>query len=75
MRDVTSASGTAGITHREKDNIAAAKGDNGRNSDNTLIEQYLGWEPDTRLRDGMARTCAWIHDEYMAKYQAGVTTA
>ena len=64
----------AGITLDRHYNLDAPKGVNGRNSDNTLIQQYLGWEPDTRLRDGMARTYAWIHDEYMAKYGAGVTT-
>jgi nucleoside-diphosphate-sugar epimerase len=38
--------------------------------DNTEIRQYLGWEPGTRLRDGRAKTYAWIHDEYHAKYGA-----
>ncbi len=65
----------AGIKLNRNYNLDAPKGVNGRNSDNTLIKQYLGWEPDTRLRDGMAKTYAWIHDEYMAKYGAGVTTA
>jgi nucleoside-diphosphate-sugar epimerase len=48
--------------------LDAPKGVNGRNSDNTLIEKLLGWEPSTRLRDGMERTYRWIHDEYVAKY-------
>ena len=65
----------AGIKLNRQYNLDAPKGVNGRNSDNTLIKQYLGWAPDTRLRDGMAKTYAWIHDEYMAKYGAGVTTA
>jgi nucleoside-diphosphate-sugar epimerase len=39
---------------------------NGRNSDNTLIRQYLGWEPGTRLRDGLEKTYAWIYDQYVA---------
>src|SRR5881227_2556019 len=37
-------------------NLKAPKGVNGRNSDNTLIQKYLHWEPDTRLRDGMEKT-------------------
>jgi len=65
----------AGIKLNRQHNLDAPKGVNGRNSDNTLIKQYLGWAPDTRLRDGMEKTYAWIHDEYMAKYRAGVTTA
>ena len=36
---------------------------NGRNSDNTLIKKYLGWEPGIRLRDGMEQTYRWIYDE------------
>ena len=65
----------AGIKLNRQHNLDAPKGVNGRNSDNTLIKQYLGWAPDTRLRDGMEKTYAWIHDEYMAKYGAGVTSA
>jgi len=47
-------------------NLNAPKGVNGRNSDNTLIKKYLGWEPSTRLRDGMEKTYRWIYDQ-MAK--------
>ncbi len=49
-------------------NLDAPKGVNGRNSDNTMIMEELGWEPGIKLRDGMERTYRWIHDEYMAKY-------
>ncbi|HVC92277.1 MAG TPA: NAD-dependent epimerase/dehydratase family protein [Pirellulales bacterium] len=58
----------AGVRLRRNYNLAAPKGVNGRNSDNTKIREYLGWEPCTRLRDGMERTYAWIYDEYRAKY-------
>jgi len=44
-------------------NLKAPKGVNGRNSDNTLIKQYLDWEPSTRLRDGLETTYRWIYDE------------
>ena len=44
-------------------NLSAPKGVNGRNSDNTLIKKLLGWEPDTRLRDGMEKTYRWIYDQ------------
>ena len=36
----------------------------GRNSDNTLIQQVLGWEPGTPLREGLAKTYAWIEQQY-----------
>ncbi len=62
----------AGIKLKRNYKLDAPKGVNGRNSDNTKIKQYLNWEPDTKLRDGMARTYAWIHDEFMAKYGAKV---
>jgi len=35
----------AGITLTRHYNLNAPKGVNGRNSDNTLIQQYLGWQP------------------------------
>jgi len=39
----------------------------GRNSDNTLLRARTGgWEPSTSLRDGLARTYAWIEQEYLA---------
>jgi len=44
-------------------NLSAPKGVNGRNSDNTLILEKLGWEPSTRLRDGMEKTYRWIEGE------------
>ncbi len=58
----------AGIKLRRNYNLNAPKGVNGRNSDNTLIQKVFHWEPDTKLRDGMEKTYAWIYDQYMAKY-------
>jgi nucleoside-diphosphate-sugar epimerase len=42
----------------------APKGVAGRNSDNTFIEQVLGWEPRTPLRTGMEKTYAWISQQF-----------
>jgi GDP-D-mannose 3',5'-epimerase len=47
--------------------LSAPKGVNGRNSDNTLIQKYLGWEPSILLRKGMEETYAWIHDQYQLR--------
>ena len=44
--------------------LDAPKGVAGRNSDNTFIQQVLGWEPGTPLKTGMARTYAWIEQQY-----------
>ena len=46
--------------------LDAPKGVNGRNSDNSRIQQLLGWEPSIRLRDGMAKTFRWIEEQYHA---------
>ena len=58
----------AGISVARHYDLDAPKGVRGRNSDNTKIRHYLGWEPSTRLYDGMRKTYAWIFDEYVAKY-------
>ena len=44
--------------------LDAPKGVAGRNSDNTMIRQILQWEPSTPLRDGLAKTYAWIEQQY-----------
>ena len=56
----------AGIKLKRSYNLSAPKGVNGRNSDNTLIRQHLGWEPSVRLRDGMEQTYRWIYDQMTA---------
>lgn len=43
--------------------LDAPKGVRGRNSDNTMIQERLGWAPATRLADGLERTYAWIYDQ------------
>jgi len=35
----------------------------GRNSDNKLIREKLGWEPHAPLHDGLAKTYAWISQQ------------
>jgi nucleoside-diphosphate-sugar epimerase len=70
--DITEA--IAGIKLKRNYELSAPKGVNGRNSDNTLIKKYLGWEPSTPLRVGMEKTYRWIYDQYMARErgEAGV---
>ena len=70
--DITEA--IAGIKLKRKYDLSAPKGVNGRNSDNTLIKKYLGWEPSTPLRVGMEKTYRWIYDQFMARErgEAGV---
>jgi nucleoside-diphosphate-sugar epimerase len=54
-------------------NLSAPKGVNGRNSDNTLIQELLGWQPNIRLEEGMEKTYRWIYDQ-MTKQQVLVGT-
>ena len=56
----------AGVKLERKYNLSAPKGVNGRNSDNTMILDRLGWEPSIRLRDGMEKTYRWIEGEMRA---------
>jgi nucleoside-diphosphate-sugar epimerase len=63
----------AGIKLKRKYNLGAPKGVNGRNSDNTLIQAKLGWEPSTRLRDGLLKTYEWIETEVKASQSVAQT--
>jgi GDP-D-mannose 3',5'-epimerase len=54
----------AGIKLERKYDLDAPKGVAGRNSDNTFIQQVLGWEPNTPLREGMEKTYAWISQQF-----------
>ena len=57
----------AGIKLKRTYNLSAPKGVNGRNSDNTLIQKYVDWEPNTALRTGLEKTYRWIYDQYLAR--------
>ena len=57
----------AGVTLEREYDLDAPKGVAGRNSDNTFIQQVLGWQPNTPLRDGMAATYAWIAEQFAAR--------
>lgn len=56
----------ANIRLKRRYKLDAPKGVRGRNSDNTLVKQRLGWAPSIRLEDGMRRTYEWIHREMTA---------
>lgn len=58
--------GIGGVKLKRSYKLNAPKGVNGRNSDNTKILEYLGWEPSIRLRDGLEKTYEWIESEMLA---------
>lgn len=53
----------AGFKMERKYDLGAPKGVRGRNSENTLIKKYLGWEPSIPLKKGMKKTYDWIKEE------------
>jgi nucleoside-diphosphate-sugar epimerase len=59
-------SGDIAIRH-----IPGPTGVRGRNSDNRLIRETLGWAPNAPLRDGMTKTYAWIKEQVESRAQNG----
>jgi GDP-D-mannose 3', 5'-epimerase len=55
----------AGVRLKRTYDLTAPKGVNGRNSDNTMILERLGWQPSVRLRDGLEKTYRWIEQEFV----------
>jgi nucleoside-diphosphate-sugar epimerase len=53
----------AGYKLKRSYDLNAPKGVRGRNSENTLIKKYLGWEPSIPLRTGMKKTYDWIKEQ------------
>jgi GDP-D-mannose 3', 5'-epimerase len=53
----------AGKTVTKRHDTTKAQGVRGRNSDNSLLRQVLGWEPSISLREGLSKTYPWIESE------------
>lgn len=47
----------------KKVHVSGPQGVRGRNSDNTLLREILGWAPRISLEDGLKATYAWIEDQ------------
>jgi nucleoside-diphosphate-sugar epimerase len=60
----------AGIRVRRRYELSAPQGVRGRNSDNTLIRERLGWEPSIALDEGLEATYRWVHDQLAARIAA-----
>lgn len=61
----------AGVKLERRYKLDAPQGVRGRNSDNTLIRERLGWAPSISLEDGLAATYAWVYDQVAATMQHG----
>jgi GDP-D-mannose 3',5'-epimerase len=62
-----------GVKLTRRYDATAPRGVAGRNSDNTMIHDILGWEPDTPLKNGLAKTYQWIETQYRDR-KAGKAT-
>jgi nucleoside-diphosphate-sugar epimerase len=56
-------SGIAGKKLRKRHDLSKPQGVRGRNSDNSLLRQVLGWEPSSSLEKGLLDTYQWIESE------------
>jgi nucleoside-diphosphate-sugar epimerase len=56
----------AGIACRRIYSAGAPEGVRGRNSDNTLVREKLGWAPTITLEEGLEKTYRWIYDQMVA---------
>jgi nucleoside-diphosphate-sugar epimerase len=70
---VSIAEDIGGIKLKRSYDLDAPKGVAGRNSDNTMIQRILGWQPSTPLRKGLAKTYKWIEQQF-ADRKAGKHT-
>jgi len=48
-------------------NIDGPTGVRGRNSDNALYKEKIGWEPTALLKEGISKTYGWIAEQVAAK--------
>ena len=55
--------GIAGKRISKKHDLSRPQGVRGRNSDNSLLNRTLGWEPSISLEQGLSVTYNWIHQE------------
>jgi GDP-D-mannose 3',5'-epimerase len=65
----------AGIELSRGYNLSAPKGVRGRSSDNTLIQERLGWQPSISLRQGLEATYRWISAEMAASWEQPIETS
>jgi nucleoside-diphosphate-sugar epimerase len=57
----------ASIQVERDHDLTAPQGVRGRNSDNTLIQELMGWEPSISLKDGLTRTYEWVEQQLLAR--------
>ncbi len=58
-----------------KKHISGPQGVRGRNSDNSLLNQTLNWEPQVSLETGLKHTYTWIEEQVKAQMKEGTSIA
>lgn len=69
---VSMVEGIAGVKLKRQYDTSAPQGVNGRNSDNTLIQRQLGWQPSISLQRGLEQTYVWIFDQLSSNQRSTV---
>lgn len=67
--------GIAGKRISKRYDLSKPQGVRGRNSDNTLLRQVLGWEPGIALADGLRPTYEWIEEQVCSPAAASSASA
>ena len=60
----------AGKTVIKRHDVTKPQGVRGRNSDNTKLNDLLGWAPSITLEQGMSETYSWIAEQVDGKTHA-----
>jgi nucleoside-diphosphate-sugar epimerase len=60
----------AGIEVKRNYDTSKPQGVRGRNSDNALIGERLGWEPQVPLAEGLEKNYTWIYNQLAARVAA-----
>lgn len=67
--------GIAGKRISKRYDLGKPQGVRGRNSDNTLLREVLGWEPGIALADGLRPTYEWIEEQVCSPAAASSASA
>ena len=68
-------SNVAGKKLKKRHDLSKPQGVRGRNSDNTLLNRVLGWEPSIALEEGLKTTYTWIETELRKAGRVPATVA
>ena len=63
----------AGAAVSKRHKLDAPLGVRGRNSNNDLVREKLGWDYEQSLEEGIAKTYAWIEEQVKSRQARTVT--